>query len=274
MKKHKLTPLQSKLLEMLKWFDIFCRENDLKYYLLGGTMLGAARHQGFIPWDDDIDVGLFRTDYERFIQLMKEKKLEAGKYVLEAPDSESTDFCYPYAKVYDISTTLVEHYDLPLKRGIFLDVFPLDYLGNSLKECQKKYKPIKMLYNFYLTRVAAPDGHRLWYKNAAIRIAKCIPFVNNRKLRVSLDKRCFNSNQACTWGGNLLGNWGIKEVMPVSIMGKPTEYNFEGIKVYGAEDYDAYLSHLYGDWRKLPPKEKQVTHHDYLFLDLDKSYKK
>lgn len=272
MEKHELTPLQSRLLEMLKWFDNFCRKNDLKYYLLGGTMLGAVRHQGFIPWDDDIDVGLFRDDYERFIMLM-EGKVELGKYVLEAPDSEQKDFCYPYAKVYDTSTTLVEHYEVPLKRGVFLDIFPLDYLGGSLEECQKKYKPIKHLYNFYLTRVAASNGNRSWYKNAAIRVSRCIPFINNRKLRIKLDQRCASVNKILPWGGNLLGNWGIKEVMPISIMGKPTEYNFEGLTVYGAEDYNGYLSHLYGDWRKLPPKEKQITHHDYIFLDLDKPYK-
>ena len=80
MNKHELTPLQNKLLEMLRWFDQFCRDNDLDYYLLGGTMLGAVRHQGFIPWDDDIDVGLYREDYEKFLILMKDK-LEENKYI-------------------------------------------------------------------------------------------------------------------------------------------------------------------------------------------------
>ena len=272
MERHELTPLQSRLFEMLKWFDGFCRANDLNYYLLGGTMLGAARHQGFIPWDDDIDVGLFRKDYERFINLMKGKK-ECGKYIVEAPDSENKDFCYPYAKVYDVSTTLIEHYAVPLKRGIFLDIFPLDYLGNSHEECQKKYAPIKNLYNFYLTRVAAPDGHRSWYKNAAVKVSRCIPFINNRKLRIRLDHKCANVDDRLTWGGNLLGNWGIKEIMPISVMGKPKEYIFEGHKVYGVADYDSYLTNLYGNWRELPPKDKQVTHHDYLELDLDKPFR-
>ena len=257
---------------MLRWFDDFCRNNNLQYYLLGGTMLGAARHQGFIPWDDDIDVGLFREDYEKFIKLMR-GKVECKKYIVEAPDSYSIDFCYPYATVYDISTTLTEHYAIPLKRGIFLDVFPLDYLGNNIKECQKKYKPIKNLYNFYLTRVAAVSGNRAWYKNIAIKLSRCIPFINNRKLRLKLNQKCANYDKSLSWGGNLLGNWGIKEVMPISIMGTPTEYNFEGVRVYGVEDYDGYLSHLYGNWRKLPPKNKQITHHDYLMLDLEKSYK-
>ena len=271
MEKHELTPLQSKLFDMLKWFDSFCRENDLNYYLLGGTMLGAARHQGFIPWDDDIDVGLFRRDYERFIKLMK-GKVEYNKYIIEAPDTDTTDFCYPYAKIYDISTTLIEHYSIPLKRGIFLDVFPIDYLGDSPDECRTRYRRIKFLYDFYLTRVAAIDEHRSILKNCAIKVSRCLPFIDNSKLRMRLDQSCAAYNKPLSWGGNLLGNWGIKEVMPVSIMGIPTEYEFEGLKVFGAQDYDGYLTHLYGDWRKLPPKEKQVTHHDYLYLDLDNGY--
>lgn len=271
MEKHELTPLQGRLLEMLKWFDGFCRANNLNYYLLGGTMLGAARHQGFIPWDDDIDVGLFRNDYDRLVNLMKGKQ-ESGKYILEAPDSEYEDFCYPYAKIYDVSTTLIEHYAVPLKRGIFLDIFPLDYLGDSLEECKKRYAPIKNLYNFYLTRVAAPDRHRSWYKNAAVNISGRIPFINNRKLRIKLSQKCANVNNSLSWGGNLLGNWGIKEVMPISVMGEPKEYLFEGQKVYGVADFDAYLTNLYGNWRQLPPKEKQVTHHDFLVLDLEKGY--
>lgn len=272
MERHELTPLQSRLLEMLKWFDEFCRKNNLSYYLLCGTMLGAARHQGFIPWDDDIDVGLFRNDYERLINLMKGKQ-ECGKYIIEAPDSENEDYCYPYAKIYDSSTTLIEHYAVPLKRGIFLDIFPLDYLGNSFEECKKRYVPIRYLYNFYLTRVAAPDGHRLWYKNAAIKVSRCIPFINNRKIRIKLDQKCANAENSLSWGGNLLSDWGIKEAMPISVIGKPKEYLFEGLKVYGVADYDTYLTNLYGNWRQLPPKDKQITHHDYLELDLEKPYK-
>ena len=273
MDKNELTPLQKKLLEMLKWCDQFCRENELKYYLLGGTMLGAARHKGFIPWDDDIDVGLFRRDYKRLIELMRNMNNKESKYILESPDTECEDYSYPYAKIYDTSTTLIEHYAIPLKRGIFIDVFPLDYLGNSYEECKKNYRPIKRLYNFYLTRVAAIDRHRSWYKNMAIRISGCIPLIDNRKLRIKLDKKCNNFEEKHLWGGNLLGNWGIKEIMPISIMGQPKEYNFEGLKVLGVSNYDAYLTNIYGDWRKLPPKEKQVTHHDYLLLDLEKSYR-
>src|SRR5690554_3313505 len=99
MGEHMLSEIQSKLLQMLKWFDGFCRENNLKYYAVGGTLLGAVRHQGFIPWDDDIDVAMPREDYRELEKLMSGKKI--GFYVLETQNSLERDFCYPYTKLYD-----------------------------------------------------------------------------------------------------------------------------------------------------------------------------
>ena len=74
------------------------------------------------------------------------------------------------------------------------------------------------------------------------------------------------------YGGNLLGNWGKRELVPVEVIGSPRNYRFENIEIMGIEKYDRYLTNIYGDWRKVPPKEKQVTHHDFLLLDLQKSY--
>ena len=90
MSSNNLTQLQTKLLPMLEWFHDFCNKNNLRYYLLGGTMLGAARHQGFIPWDDDIDVGMPRKDYELFIKLTNGQKF--GSYIVESINTNATDF--------------------------------------------------------------------------------------------------------------------------------------------------------------------------------------
>lgn len=270
-----LTPLQQELLNMLKWFDKFCRDNKLKYYSVGGTLLGAVRHNGFIPWDDDIDVAMPRPDYDRLAELMGNKTFD--HYVLETQKSDRVDFCYPYYKLYDINTTLVEHYKNPLVRGIFLDIFPLDGVGKNKADGLLWYKQIYRRYSFYLSRVAAKREGRSFYKNLAIYISQMIPgfIVNNTRLRESLDQMCkkypYDSEG---WGGNLLGNWGEKEIVPLKLFGEPTEYQFEDMKLFGAEDYDGYLSCIYGDWRKLPPKEKQISHHDFIKLDLDESYLK
>ena len=131
-----MTELQQELLKILKWFHGFCVENNLRYYADGGTMLGAVRHKGFIPWDDDVDVCMPREDYNKLISLSASLP---KPYVLETPQSEAKDFLYAFSKIYNTDTTLIEKGKKNIKRGIYLDVFPLDGLGNSEKEAKKNF---------------------------------------------------------------------------------------------------------------------------------------
>lgn len=271
--KHQLSDLQRRLLPMLEWFHSFCAENHLRYYLLGGTMLGAARHQGFIPWDDDIDVGMPRSDYQKFLELTEGRLF--GDYVVEGIDSDKPDFLYGYTKVYDTKTTLVENTRAKIRRGIYIDVFPLDGACQRESEIPARFRPIYLRYSLLLARACAINKGRKWYKNAVIYGARAIPgwMLNDKKLMQSIDRMCRQQEyDSCEFIGNFYGNWGVREIMPRYVMGQPKLYSFEGLQVYGACDCDAYLTSLYGDWRKLPPKEKQVTHHDFLLCDLKKSY--
>lgn len=268
-----LTPLQSKLLDMLKWFHEFCVEHHLRYYALGGTMLGAARHQGFIPWDDDIDVGMPRKDYKLLQHLIKD---QTGRYVLEYPGLND-DYFYTISKLYDTSTTLIENTKNHIKRGIFLDIFPLDGLGNSLEEARHNYRPIANKLNVLLARTTGIRKGRNPLKNLAVLAARLIPncLVNNKKLLLSIETLCEKKDfDTYSYGGNFLGAWRFKEIMPSVIMGTPTLYPFENMQIYGAQDYNGYLTHLYGNWHQLPPKEKQVTAHDFIELNLHASYLK
>lgn len=270
---HELSELQKRLLPLLAWYHNFCIENNLQYYLLGGTMLGAARHQGFIPWDDDVDVGMPRGDYEIFLKLTQKK--EFGDFVVEGIDTENADFFYGYAKIYDTKTTLIENTRYQIKRGIYIDLFPLDGVANSKGEISSYFKPIFNKYQLLLARTCAIRDGRKWYKNLVIRIARLIPscIVNDKKLMFSIDSMCKSRRyEECLYVGNLYGNWGEREIVNKSVMGTPTLYKFENLEVYGVSDYDGYLTSLYGDWRKLPPKDRQVTHHDYVLCDLNKPY--
>ncbi len=268
-----MTEMQGRLVAIFEWFHNFCVKHHLRYYMLGGTMLGAARHEGFIPWDDDIDVGLPRKDYDAFLKLTKDIKF--GDFVIEGIDTHNKDFFYGYAKIYDTKSTLVENNRFKIKRGIFIDVFPLDGVSDTVQEIDTYIAPIYLKYNLLLTRTCAIRRERKWYKNISICLARLIPdlIIKNKKLMLSIDTMCKQRDyDSFDIIGNLYGAWGKKEIMEKEIFGVPKLYKFEKIEVYGVEDYDRYLTHLYGNWRQMPPKEQQITHHDYLVCDLDKSY--
>lgn len=268
-----MTEMQNRLVAVFDWFHKFCVEHNLRYYMLGGTMLGAVRHQGFIPWDDDIDVGMPRKDYEKFLVLTKNKKY--GNFVVEGIDTVENDFFYGYAKIYDTKSTLIENNRYRIKRGLFVDVFPLDGVSNEKNDTDRYVDAIYARYNLLVARTCAFRKERKWYKNVFVFVARLIPnfIIDNKKLMLSIDDMCRQRDyDDCSIVGNLYGAWGKKEVMEKDIFGNPSIYKFEGIEVYGAEDYERYLTRLYGNWRQLPPKEKQVTHHDFLLCDISNSY--
>ena len=268
-----MTELQYKLLDMLNWLDSFCRENGIRYYLLGGTMLGATRHSGFIPWDDDIDVGVPRTDYEKLKELLKQPK--SDRYILETPEDGAKEFTYGYCKLYDTSTTLVERAKIPIKRGIYIDVFPLDGIGDTKKQAFSNFKGLKVLQNAFLLKNLAFKKDRKVYKNVIVAVARLIPNfllsikTISKKADVLSQKYSFDNS---VWVANLFDAWVYKEIVPRSVFGEPTEIQFENLTVFGVENPDEYLTSIYGDWRKLPPEEKRVSHHDYVLCDLNKSY--
>ncbi len=268
-----MNEMQKKLLEILKWTDTFCRENDIRYYMVGGTMLGARRHKGFIPWDDDIDIGMPRADYERFYALMK--KSDTGNYIAESMKDGNKDYVYPYIKIYDTKTTLTENTRYKTKRGLFIDVFPIDGVGNTINESQKRYNRIKKYINLFFAKICAVRKGRRLYKNISIILLRCLPefLISHKKLSKKVDKFCVEfSFDNSKYAGNIWGNWGIREIMEKEIFGVPKEYDFEGLKVLGVQDSDKYLTNLYGDFMKLPPVEEQKTHHDFLYCNLEKSF--
>lgn len=264
-----LNPLQTKLLEMLKWLTDYLHENELTYYIIGGTMLGAARHKGFIPWDDDIDIGMPRQDYEKLIKLL-ENPIE--HYVIESPKGYARDYLYNVAKFYDVNTSMTELLRKKIKRGVYIDIFPLDGIGNTEEESFKNYKKIDRANMLLAMLVCGVRKERKWWKNCAVLAGRILP-ISPKKLAQKVDllsaKRDFYK---CEWVGNMMSTYRARDIMKREIFGTPTLYNFEGLQVYGPEKHEEYLTQIYGDWRKLPPKKKQHSAHDFAELDLNKSY--
>lgn len=258
------------LLKMFAEFHQICIDNNIRYFAVGGTMLGIARHGGFIPWDDDIDVGMPREDYNKLRQL----NYESDRYLFEFHNSPDKRFSYPYGKMYDCTTTLIENTRNKIKRGVYIDIFPLDGIGNSMKEGIDNYKEIDKLKKILTFRKTVISKRRPLWKNIVIVSSYMIPdaLLNEKKLSAKITAECEKREYSkYSFVGNMVGAWGFKEIMPREVFGTPQKYSFEGIEVLGVEKADEYLKNLYGDWRQLPPKEKQVSHHDY-YLDLNTPY--
>ena len=258
-------------LEILKNFIEVCEKLKLKYYLMGGTLLGAVRHQGFIPWDDDIDVGMLRSDYEIFIE--KGQELLQEKYFLQ---THVTDKEYPYnfAKIRDTQTTFketcVRNFDM--NHGVFIDIFPLDVYPD--KNINKKLLEFKK--NFITSRIK----EAFYYEKPLLRtsLGKIQLFIAEIcysdyrtavKKKEKLLKSCKKGNMIANHGGA----WGAKEIVPAEWYAEGTMLEFEGIPVRGPKEYKLWLTQVYGDYMKLPPVEKRVTHHYTDVIDVEKSYK-
>jgi len=265
-----LKKMQSEELEIFKKTIEICERLNLRYFLLGGTLLGAVRHEGFIPWDDDIDIGMFREDYEIFIS--EAPKHLPENYFLQTHKSESS-YINNFAKIRNSETTFIESAakNLNINHGIFIDIFPLDfYPETNLKRIIFKIKnwiyQRKLSEGFYVktkktlkTRVIDSIFHKIFCKlDVYETVAK----------REKLFKSCSNSTKIA----NHCGAWGEKEVVPIEWYGEGKTLMFEGICVNVPQDYESWLNKVYGNYMQLPPIEKRVTHHHTEIIDLEKSY--
>ena len=268
-----MTEQQKKLVDMLAWFHNFCEVHKLRYYIIAGTMLGAVRHKGFIPWDDDIDVGMPRVDYEKLRTLFESCFDE--KYVFEFPTKDNVEYPYLIAKLYDKGTTFVEKQRYVVKRGIYMDIFPLDGIGNNMEDAKENYSPFYWRYCLNLMINGAFLKRRSLKKNLAVFLGRIISplFVNRKKLSLKIDELAkrydFDDSKIVS---NLMGGSKYKGMVPYDYFGTPTLIDFENIKVYGLEKPDLYLKAMYGDYMSLPPEDKRISFHDTIYCDLNKSF--
>lgn len=264
-----LKKLQHVELEMLKAVDAFCREHGITYFLDGGTCIGAVRHGGFIPWDDDIDLGMMRADYERFVRLF-EADPPAGYSIHTVQNTEN--YAYMFAKVYREGTKFLaqEALDAGLDSCIYLDVFAYDYVDPALSDADLS-KCIsramfwqRVMYLYYtanpaiqptesfrsLKRVACRVAHglvRLLFSPAAIAAN-----YNKYVKRLSRGGSSEKSDRICCVQD--FGSLRADDVLP------PQPVTFEGSMFDAPRDIDAYLTMMYGDYMTLPSEEKRKTH--------------
>ena len=258
--------LQRKIIGNLEAIDAVCREHGLRYYLWAGTMLGAVRHKGFIPWDDDMDICMPRPDYEQLISHWREWLPQP--YEVIAPETDPT-YPYPFAKIEDASTTVLERPDFKFLEGVYIDVFPIDGAPTDEQKRKSHFKRYKFWRHLLFLRGRDPFKHgkgpRSWFPWLLHKIYSLEDLQN--KVKSYMTKYPYDaSDYVCDYDDGLRG------VIEKRILGTPQVYPFEDKQFLGVEHYDEYLSNKYGDYMQLPPVEKQIQHH-FFRLDLNRPYK-
>ena len=263
----KLQELKEIELEMLKLFVEVCKKLNLRYYVIGGTVLGTVRHKGFIPWDDDIDVGMPREDYEVFLK--KAQELLPEQYFVQTCFTDK-EFPANFCKIRNSNTTFIETSvkNRQMNHGAYIDVFPLDWHPDNKKDIK-----IFNLKNKYYLFVIARSYHKKKKKNYKQFVGKILTMFTSVKRGLKKRDKLLKSNKGKTYLANYSGAWGEKEIMPACWYDSGVELEFEGVKVVAPKEYDAWLTQVYGDYMQFPPEEKRVSHHHNEIIDLKKSYK-
>ncbi|MDD6302278.1 MAG: LicD family protein [Bacillales bacterium] len=272
-----MNDLQKVELDLLKEFVRVCNENNLKYYLIGGTLLGAVRHKGFIPWDDDIDVAMPRKDYNKLMKL----KDEFPSYYFLQNYKTDPHYIYNYAKLRDSRTTYIENFYVchKINHGVWIDIFPIDAVSKKKKPSKRfRHRFFYVWWNVYLMYLPGlfrKFHKKTFFKDLGLNIVALLTFLGNPfHLRNKwLDYYASHRNyDESVLVANYMGNIPNKAAMPKEFFLDGIEVEFEGNKYIGPKDYDGYLTWVYGDYMKLPPEEKRVGHHYDKGFDLNKGY--
>lgn len=243
-----------------------CEKLGIKYYLCAGTLLGAVRHKGFIPWDDDIDIVMMRPDYERFIR--EAQKFMPDNYFVQSYLTEK-NLPIGFSKIRNSNTAFMETSlrNHRINKGVFIDIFPLDFYPDDDAKAKKVLKK-KKLYDLCSRKdfyQELPFSKRI--KVLALRMLtfymphkKAIVKREELAKQTVLGKRVACYCESC-------------KPMPIEWFGEGKLVDFEGHKFVAPLESEKYLTSLYGDYMQLPPEEKRIAHHYIDVFDLDKSYK-
>ena len=261
-KKIELNQLKKIQIEILNYIDNFCKKNDINYWIDCGTLLGAIRHKGYIPWDDDIDIGMLREDYNKFLKLYNNKNNRYKFYCCE----NNKDWYYPLGKVLDTNTVLYEpNEDDGIKISINIDVFVYDNAPSNERKLKKMYKIRDFLFKLNSLQIYSKS----LYKNNSIYNFIRLPFHLFLKFfpkgffaKMVIRNSKKYENDETGYVGNFTSY--SKFICDKSVFDSFVDVEFENNKYRAPVSYDLWLKMFYGDYMKLPPKEKQVSHHSFV----------
>lgn len=271
-----LQRLQQTNLDMVKLFIQICEKHNLQYFALGGTLLGAVRHHGFIPWDDDVDLGMPRPDYERFLQIAKEEIAAAhpaGRYRLRTIDMDEEDYRTYIVKIEDTEVKLLREYyakgGVEKKRlNAWIDIMPIDGMPEDPEELSKHLDKVlttrKRMAAAMMDKCMGTSMKRSKKAMLFIRFGLktgAFKLLNVEKLFQKFNNLCKKYSYATAKVvGNTYGVYKEREFVAKEIFGKGSMHTFEDIQICGPENTHAYLTHVYGDYMQLPPVEARGGH--------------
>lgn len=245
---------------MLRQVHEFCEKHNLQYFLSNGTLLGAIKYKGFIPWDDDIDIFIPRKDYDYFVREYKDTE----RFKLFSPEREAK-YAFPFAKLCDMTTRKEErNNNNGVELGVDIDIFPLDQWDKDAKRHARKQVQrmlwLRLAKNYEITATSY-IGKTLIKKVVAFfcKILGTTYFV--KKLCNGAERKTItSSNVGCV----VWPVYGMREIIPAEVFDKSIKVEFEGEWFYAPKGFDIYLRSLYGEYEKDPPLEKQKTHHRFI----------
>ena len=253
-------------LDIVKEVVAICEKHGFTYFMLGGTMLGAIRHKGFIPWDDDIDLGMPRKDYDRFLEIAPKELSKHLKLVNYHTDPE---YHYYITRILDTETKVEEERIGNDNRytNASIDIFPVD--GTPNNKVLRKIYFFRVLYHRALMSLCYKDSIDrkrprgtaekvlLWVMERLPVEKMTTPYKQKEKIDKLLRKQKVEGSKFI---GNIMGAYRTKEIVPAEFYGQGKMYPFEDIELRGMEMADEYLKWTYGDYMQLPPEDKRKTH--------------
>ena len=267
-----LRRLQLTQLSILKATVKVLNEDNIKYFLIGGSCLGAVRHNGFIPWDDDVDIGIFREDYNKLPEIFK-----------KLPDNmfyqgyfNEVEYPYNFSKVRMKNTTMLQAGDdhLNMHHGIYIDIFALDNAPGRVEDFEKYYNKVKK-WKLLQSAYYLGDYKNSMKRKLSHRIIKKLvrTFFSGKKIHEELEKKLLKyMNTEASYVANLCGQRDLKEFERKDVYGEGLKMQFEDDVFIIPEKYDEYLSGLYGNYMEFPPLEERGTDHNNILISFDKEH--
>ena len=254
-----LKKLQKYQMVITDEFVKVCDDNNIDYCLLGGSALGAVRHKGFIPWDDDIDILMMREDYDRFLSGYKDSIFEVIDHKREKK------YILPYAKVVDKNTVLFNSWMPDLKLGVSVDVFPVDYVGKDMDEAEKLYNKKSLWGKLFFLKVL-DFRWRGYVKSSFLIFAKLLLLPLSKSFLCNKLMAFANKNVKETdigiWGVVVAQDSFLRESFNYHVYSDIRTISFEGRQFDCLAQTDTYLNQIYGNYMELPPEDKRVSTHD------------